>query len=323
MKLFNVSETQKQIIAFVILAFTLIALSLHISAVIVSDDAVTTDEYAYCMYDYETKEFSTHYAPKTNATETWQFFTEREVAQMSAATAIQTSSLSPSFVETPPLEGTAASAVVYIRAYYDTDGDNVPDHTSGGSGFLVSSNVVVTAAHCFLPLESYETEEIIPGAVLMSTAIHYDQHGSTLNSLCVNASRQYWSYGYTAAYEAVRERYDYCVIELEEPISRSFYFNCIPAENVEIDESVRLTGYPTNYLTSTNGRIVEFVDNLMYNLKYTNASASGMSGGPVYNSNGYCVGTHRGLARSLDYYYGVLFHSQFYSLICQRIEANN
>ena len=329
MKLFNVSETQKQIIAFVILAFTLIALSLHISAVIVSDDAVTTDEYAYCMYDYETKEFSTHYAPKTNATETWQFFTEREVAQMRIMSSNPESVLPSSFVETVPTTGTPASAMVNIRAHYDTDGDGVADvvDETGGTGFLVSENVVVTAAHCVVP--STDEGMIRNYGTLVELRIYYGQHGGTeLNAPYVTASRQYWSYGYTAEDFDVRARYDYCVIDLAEPISRSYYFNCVPASNVAVRDRLYLFGYNGYSIVRSSGTVSEIWDDLYYNIGYTNSSIAGMSGGAVCDyPSGNCVAVHSGIYgygnSSTTYSYGVLFHTQFFNLVCERIERTS
>lgn len=322
-QIFKINNKIATLVCMILLAMML---SISIAAVFASEDC-DEDQYAYLEYDFDSKEFSTHYETKSDSSETWRFFTERQVAQMSTKSQVEANSLPSSFVTTPPVAGTPASAVVYVLAYYDTDDDGIIDHTSGGSGFLVSDRVVVTSAHCFLPLENYDTEKIISGATLMSTEIHYNQHSATLNSPRVSAKKQYWSYGYTSEILDVRSRYDYCVIELSESVNREFYFNCIPAEDVELNISVRLTGYPKYYLESTNGKTLEFLDGLRYNLGHTNLSASGMSGGPVYTTYNNCIGVHRG---TYGYYsnsgsensISVLFHSQFYSLICGRITAN-
>lgn len=303
-----------------------IALVLPIYAIMPDENSVLTEEYSYIEYDYTTKETSTYcVTPDVITNCTWELFSQDDVLRMTSFAETlnleQNAILSESsgLTKTSPSDSYANAATVIVRRLIDTDGDGEANFAECNTGFLVSPNVVVTAAHCVILND--------PNESLVQVQIYYDAHSSTFSGIKNNysfASKHYYAYAYTSGVDSLEKNYDYCVIDLASDIERDFYFNCIEADHIGLNNNLRLSGYPEDYnyyQYSSEGSCLEVDD---YNLLYNNASAMGMSGGPIYNINYYnCLGVHSG--SSADYpslKVGVLFHNQFYTLVTRRIASN-
>lgn len=301
----------------------LFILPMNVTAVVPGENAVPAGYIEYLQYDIDSRETTTQYATINNSAETWSLFTEREVAQMTATVNSanneivtnnyigDTNDIEPS----NPNNVLTSSAVLLIIAYWDNDEDGVADAISRGTGFLVSDNVLVTAAHCVVPDSGY---------TLLEARAYYDVHGSSYTGCnYVVLDRLMWSYGYTAELLEVKMRYDYCVATLDGSIEREFYFNCANSTSIQ-NMSVTISGYPNlnaangfnNYFyqCKSEGSILSVSE---YNITYNNDTTVGMSGGPIYR-----LGTAYGIntMESTTYNLGVRFHVQLYSTICDVIE---
>lgn len=305
------------------LVLCLLILPMNVTAIVVGEDTAPAGYIEYLQYDIDTRETTTQYAPINNSTETWSLFTEREVSQMAAALYTEQNGIvTNNYIgETNDLETTnpnnvlTSSAVVLIIAYLDGNGDGVADVVSRGTGFLVSHNVLVTAAHCVVTGDGY---------TLIEARAYYDVHGSSYSGCnYVTLDRLMWSYGYTSTSPDVQMRYDYCIATLNGSIEREFYFNCANSTSIQ-NISVTVSGYPNlnaangfnnyYYQCKSEGSILSVSE---YNITYDNDTIVGMSGGPVFRlGTAYGINTMESTTHNL----GVRIHSQVYTTICDAIE---
>ena len=207
-------------------------LSTTSSAIEISSEAGETtvvSSYNYLQCDYETRKTTEYHSPVFNqAIETWDLFDARQVYAMNEAASCLTnpgSPLSPTTILgednrflSPPT-APPYSSVACLVASFDTDGDGVANTTSYGTGFLVSKNVLVTAAHCLIPKDTSST-------ALIELKIYFDLHDNSLVGHSYEHPRR-WTWSVNWHDVANGWQYDYCVIELHNDISRPYYFNCV------------------------------------------------------------------------------------------------
>ena len=182
-----------------------------------------------------------------------------------------------------------------------------------GTAFLVSPNVLVSAAHCAIPKNLDDS--------FQEMKIYFDVHQESNLSGQTYVEPRRISYSPNWHDTSVNSNYDYCIIELEENISRPFYFNCVMSSNISTPQTVSISGYPGDhkfYQMTSQG---ELFNSNEFLCTYYNDTYGGMSGSPIYNAS-TCIGIHT--RRNGDSYnIGNLFTADIYNLICETIAENS
>ena len=289
-----------------------------------SESFKESGEDVFMQYDAETKEYSYYYPSEYECSQTWDLFSDEKVEQMLSSLnsfnqASENEYISPrtiigedTRIYTSPSSSPYCS-VVFLEGFWDVDGDGIADGTTEGTGFLVSGKILVTAAHCMIP-------QTYADGTLVELKIYKDIFTSNISGCSyVHPRRWTWStnwYNMSTGY-----KYDYCVVELWNNITRPFYFNCVQSSNLATPKFVYVSGYPGDhsyYQMTSAGSIIN-AD--YYNCSYNNDTEHGMSGSPIYN-NGTCYGIHsKGVTEDNPYNSGVLFTPYLYNLICSKIAA--
>lgn len=281
-----------------------------------------TENYEFYEYDYNTREVSTYTVSAVNSVQsTWELFSDAEVSDMSAFVESGSDIVMPKTIigdhdtriPTPPSNGAPYSSVVFILTTYDSDGDGIADEAYRGTGFLVSSKVVVTAAHVI-----HED-----GMELVEMRIYTDVHSTSEDPSVALADATYyyparWTWSTNWSDTTIRKNYDYCVIELFTPQIRPYYFNCVMSSNADTPQNVYVSGYPGNmgYQQVQSYGQLTYTD--YYVCHFTNDATRGMSGGPIYRTD--CIGIVT--RQEPNYNEGNLFTPYIYNLICSKIADN-
>lgn len=283
-------------------------------------------EDGFIQYDTETKEYSYYYPSEYECSQTWDLFSDEKVEQMlSSLNSFNQASgneyISPrtiigdedTRIYTSPSSSPYCSVVV-LKSYWDTDGDGIADDKpTTGTGFLVSGKILVTAAHCVV-------SKTATGGSLVELRIYPDVFTSNINN-CSYVHPRSWTWSTNWHNTSIGYKYDYCVVELWDDITRPFYFNCVQSSNLATPKFIYISGYPGDHLyyQMTSAGIINSSD--YYNCWYDNDTVGGMSGSPIYN-NGTCFGIHtNGISPLNPYNRGVLFTPYLYNLICSKIAA--
>lgn len=283
--------------------------------------SVANSTFTYLQCDYDTREITDYSVPvANNITQTWELFDKQTIANMQQVSDAffnnDFSDLSRSIIDddnelfySAPISA-PYSSVARLVARFDNNGDGIAESTAYGTGFLVSKNVLVTAAHCLIPKD-------MSSSTLIELQIYFGVHSQGLDGYSYEHPRR-WTWSSNWHDETNGWQFDYCVIELHNDISRNFYFNCISSSNASTPQDIYVSGYPAgshNYQMSCYG---ELTVTSYYYCHYTNDILSGMSGGPIYNE--YCLGiiTYHGGT----YNQGNLFTPYMYNLICAKISDN-
>ena len=310
-----------KVISFVLLAcISFSTFSIKSSANEIPNENSVVNSYNYLQCDYDTREITEYHAPMDNQiNETWELFDAQAVSNMS--------DIANSFVDVAPnispmtilgednrflSPPTAApySAVACLVATFDTGGDGIADSIAYGTGFLVSKNVLVTAAHCLIPKDT-------SSSTLIDLKIYFNLHDDTLNGYSYEHPRR-WTWSVNWHDNANGWQYDYCVIELHNDISRPYYFNCISSSNASTPQNIYASGYPgdnKHYQMTSYGQLTQTT---YYSCQYNNDILPGMSGGPLNNAN--CIGIITYQASAFNQ--GNLFTPYLYNLICSKISDN-
>ncbi|MBR4587141.1 MAG: trypsin-like peptidase domain-containing protein [Lachnospiraceae bacterium] len=279
------------------------------------------EQYHYLRYDSETGEMGDYSCSINNdISQTWDLFDSELVKQMQNDLAMNEcfrakpgmrSILGEDNRFFSPPTSSPYSSVVYLRAFFDTDNDGISDIIKEGSGFLVSKKVMVTAAHCMIPQDTSSEN-------LLELRIYLNLDSSTLiGKTYVHPKTWTWSTNWHNP--SLSWKYDYCVVELWDDVTKPFYFNCVGSSNAYTPQYVNVSGYPGDhsyYQMSCFGQMT-YTD--YYTCEFNNDIIGGMSGGPIYNINN-CLGIIT--YESSTYNQGNLFTSYLYNLICSIISDN-
>lgn len=323
---------KRKIIAVILtVCFMLASFSVGFSATEITH--IEPEEYyEYIQYSFETKEYTNIRVPVDKSiSHTWQLF---EPSQIAAMTLARQSSLSnnpdplrdsvmpfanlSNLSYTPPTTQPYCSVVLIRTFFYDFDTDShiVVDST----GFLVSDKVVVCSGHAIIPGGYDEIEEIRVYYDLDKSSDTPNSNEAFIGEFFVSVEE----YTYSSQYNSSPSTYDYAVLELQAPISRPFYFDCVESSYLPISTNVSVSGYPGKfiYYQYTGSGSVYFSD--YYVARSTNYIEGTMSGGPLYD-NLYCYGiaTYGVGSNSSDVTcQSNLFTTEIFNLICDKIEAN-
>ena len=170
-------------------------------------------------------------------------------------------------------------AIAYVRVLY-TDGDS-----GHGTGFMVSPNVMMTAAHCV-----YE-----PGKTLASVTVYPGRNGGSIYGV-TTAAEVYTDPGYTGS----QPNLDYAILTLNSNIGNTtgwFSLYATGFEDLLNGKNISTAGYPGDKDNATmwfsTGQIYNTSN---YRFDHNADTYSGQSGSPIYyydSTYGYqVVGIH-------------------------------
>lgn len=175
-----------------------------------------------------------------------------------------------------------------------------------GTGFMVAPDVLVTAAHNMVSYKNGEFQSlefrVYPYYNSITTPLAADNdYILPLMWTCYDYSDAMISTnGNSGSIEALK--YDWCVIQLQEPIADAYNFACATGVSTSIFTKYYASGYPKCavagctddgcshaqvFVQCTSEGLIRKKDDYM--VYYTNNTRKGMSGGPIYKkSNNVC-----------------------------------
>ncbi len=276
--------------------------------------------YEHLQCDYETREITKYHAPVLNSVnETWELFDAQTVSNMqeiAASFSYGDPRVSPTTIIgednrffSPPISA-PYSSIAFLAASFDNNGDGYADVTSYGTGFLVSKNVLITAAHCMIPRDP-------SSSTLIELKIFFDLNDYNFSGHSFEHPRR-WTWSTNWHNEEIAWQYDYCVVELHNNISRPYYFNCIQSSNASTPQNIYASGYPGDHHFYQMTSYGQLTSTLYYSCNFNNDVVGGMSGGPLYGAN--CIGIITYESRTFNQ--GNLFTPDLYNLICSKISDN-
>lgn len=316
---------KKSISFIMVFSILFLLLSPFISA---SENSLQNDSknYDYTIYNYETQtetvipyeqipDYSNLYQTTRAFMNANEIPVSKETINFDKNISITDTNLSRAIINnnpripTPPTTA-PHSGVLFLELGVDSDEDtdNEIDYISRATGFLVAPDILVTCAHA---LVYTGTDRVIEMKVFLDThgTSHEDNH---------YVRPRIWTYSNGYLDESTRSQYDWCVIQLAQPVG-GYNFNC-SYENPIIGTQVKISGYPGDkqfYQYTSTGNILSYWGNCIY---YTNNTIGGDSGAPVYNPNTYtCYGIHTSSENNLCNK-GIHITQDMYDVICSMID---
>lgn len=311
---------RKYQIFILLLCISCAMIPINSSSTEINNEKIFTPSYDYLQCDYDTREITEYHAPISNSiNETWELFDAQTVSNMREIASSISNDDSPTSPTTiigednrffsPPIS-VPYSSVACLVATFDNNGDGYVDTISYGTGFLVSKNVLITAAHCLIPRD-------LSSSTLIELKIYFDLYDYTLNGHSFEHPRR-WTWSPNWHTDDIAWQYDYCVVELHNNISRPYYFNCVQSSNASTPQNIYASGYPgdhKHYQMTSYGQLTK---TSFYSCNFNNDIVGGMSGGPLYSTN--CIGIIT--YESSTFNQGNLFTPYLYNLICSKISDN-
>ena len=184
--------------------------------------------------------------------------------------------------------------------------------TGHGTGFLYAPNLVATAAHCL-----YDTAQQRGGQVKQVEILPaLDGEQMPYGSVVADGSNSRLHYP-AQWQENMDWRYDYGVIELDEPLNPEIQPLKLarPSDRSLYAMKISVVGYGSDetYMTMSSGRVAWARE---YDLLYEIDVKHGQSGGPVINQYGYVVGiTNYGAEEGLSYNSGARLQGEAYAFL--------
>lgn len=193
------------------------------------------------------------------------------------------------------------SRVTYLYLGRDSNGDGIIDSWAGGTGFMVYSDIMLTAGHCMYGVSGGNVDEM---------RIYQKQNSTTRNSTYYYPSKWILSTNFTSSGDS---NYDWCVVKLQNSIgNQTGWFGYGVAL---YSKSVTVSGYPDSsgyyfYQYKNSGTLTI---NSTYRFAHTCSTLAGESGAPAYDSNGIVWGIHT--SGSTNSNYGCLITSSLFDII--------
>lgn len=312
---------------------------------VIGSSYLASDEEYLIEYDYINKTERILFAkdiPDYAATTTTTYdlsCMSSELATMNNPQAETFSIIDPTtpFSLTPPkvndVPQTPYSGVVCLLLGYELNGQM---YYYRGTGFLAASDVLVTAGHNVVNLETPIVQVRVYPYVNQASRPDLDDDFFVYPSRWVCADYA----------NALRENpdeapdYDWCVMKLQQPISGAYCFPCSYDIEDVLSEPFFISGYPhcidttcnddnclhQDYFQVTSGGYAEAITDKR--LWYSHNTKGGNSGSPVYNVyTNTCYAIHaygrtmQGLEYSTVWNSATLISPTIYNLICTYMES--
>lgn len=191
--------------------------------------------------------------------------------------------------------------VLYLNLGRDFNNDGVIDDWTGGTGFLVSHDIMLTAGHCMYNKEYGCVDKM---------RIYTMQNSSSRNSDYSYPSKWVMSTEYI---NNLNPNYDWCVVKLQESIGyETGWFGYATAST---SKNISVSGYPDSteyhyYQYKSSGTLNIYNK---YQFSHNCSTLGGVSGAPAYDSNNVVWGIHTSGSDSKNY--GCLITSNISNLI--------
>ena len=191
--------------------------------------------------------------------------------------------------------------VTYLCLGRDNDGDGIAESWSGGTGFMVYSDIMLTAGHCMYGLDGGNVKEM---------RVYKMQNNSVKDKTYYYPATWWLSTNYKKTADS---NYDWCVVELQNSIGNTTgWFGYGVAL---YSKSITVSGYPDYpayhyYQYKSSGTLTK--ENT-YRFSHTCSTLGGESGSPAFDSNGVVWGIHTSGGTSENY--GCLITSSLFDLI--------
>ena len=306
-------NTIKKLLSVILSAVTVFSLlTLPAHAIIPGEDAYP-EESTIVRYNFESGTTTPVEVPDfysmNPGISTHDFLSESEIAQANNAIMPNEIIGDDNRITVNPTNAPYSGIVLIVRIV-DIDGDGDADTIYDGTGFMVSSKIMISAMHVF---DDYDTTR--PNATAIETRIYqgvvslapfygenpYDYLDAYLSEYSFKrVSNITYDTRYIAETRAgnynIAYNYDWCVATLQSGIT-GYYFDCqVPTMSIN-DMQLAVTGYPTDYsylMKKATGYIYMFeVYGMPYLFKHTIDTMDGQSGAPVYNNaTNICYGIH-------------------------------
>lgn len=195
------------------------------------------------------------------------------------------------------------SPVLCLHYGIDTDGDGTNDMWGDGSGFMVSKNVMLTAAHCMYKSSGW----------VKDMEIHYYQNGKSLNAYKTTPKKKVVTSNYTKAFD---KDYDWGLMVLNDNIGeKTGWFGVSTTTETLDNKMITVSGYPKDHKYYQYFATGRFYDTGTYRVKYDADMMNGQSGGPVYDINNKVWAINTAECASPAYNRGVIIRQAMYDLI--------
>lgn len=250
----------------------------------------TDGEETYTEYNYITGEEKEFTVDESEMTQLYDIIesTASEVENVSLPYNVGKTStgISPySILPGESLQKVNATSSPYCRVTYlylgrDNNNDGIVESWAGGTGFMVYSNIMLTAGHCMYNLSGGNVEEM---------RVYKMQNSSTRNSTYYYPA----SWLLSASYKGTADsNYDWCVVKLQDSIgNQTGWFGYGVASS---SKTVTVSGYPDSsgyyFYQYKNGGTLSLASS--YRFSHTCSTLGGESGAPAYDSSGIVWGIH-------------------------------
>lgn len=207
-----------------------------------------------------------------------------------------------------PVDATSGrySRILCLRMSMDIDDDGIHDMWATGTGFMVYTDIMLTAGH-----NLYDKQH---GRILEMKA-YIKQNGEILNGVSYTIDR------FSVMPELVRgeyAQYDWCIAVLPTEIGRTigyFGYGVLPASTTKW---VTVSGYPgaDKYTFTQYASMNTLMRYNPYYFQHKCDTVSGMSGAPAFDGNGIVWGIHTGhCIYDSSYNAGMVITSYLYNRI--------
>ncbi len=165
------------------------------------------------------------------------------------------------------------SAVMYLYLGQDTTGNGVANSWSSGTGFMVGSKALVTAAHCYWSSQYGWVEEC---------RTYKNQNSSTLGSTYYYPASWQCSTNYT---NNLDYQYDWCVVTMQDSIGdQTGYFGYGKGGSM-LNNAYTISGYPGDHNGFQYKASGTVSSETTYICQYNIDIMAGQSGAPIYDSD--------------------------------------